>query len=1298
MAGLDSNTKLYLPFDQHTLGATTKDGALEVLDYGSAGSILTQYGNATLTTVNTHVHNACLTLDGSGDYIDCGTTLAGVLSGNNITVSLWAKANTTTANDGVFTIGNFANTSGEFTINWGANANTINGFIDGSSANKVQYVMSDTDDWHHIVLKYDGTTLTLVVDNDTPVTVALSKTLTWTGLKTIIGGYYSSSYTFNGLIADVRVFGSTVSAENITKLYGSVSGTTEAIGGELLWMKGCQDQSGDGCSDSYHIPTFVGTAQLDTAVTKYDDDTTSILFDGDSDCVTVLDSDSFDIVASNSTSYTIDFFVKHSDHSGYEAYISQYQSADYRWTFWHRDGDGMQFYVRNSTGVITTPYGTEITDTDLHHVALIINGTGTTKNIGIYLDGNQTSYLQDDSIASFAGILYIGDKGDGSMYLDGNTSHLRIQASNIFNASPNVGKTDTITVPTAPYTAAAIALEVDTNDAVTVTESVALTIANNVSVSTSVTIAEDVATFIPLLILEKTDSISISDVVPYTTISPCMLPGNPQNVTWTDGTRYWRAWHNCTGNYIQFDYTTDPDNAWTENTNARITTGIFHTYSVHGSDVNVAVVYRDADSDVHFILAKNYTTSFSWGASTELFADATKIYKMPTVKHLGNDRWMVAVIEDNAGSYSIFSRTSKVTNPQNVSSWNAAETIDTATGANQAFCTLATANSGYDAVAVYTDGSALLLKEYSGEAWDESSTAVDTINKSFITKKYETFEIMYTSLVGKIHIAYVKSDNTIVERHYEFGVGLEDEKILSEYDDVHTGPTISIFGDYIFFIWYNHTQSHIHYVQEHISTGTKSEVLHIDVVSGLERIDGSRTDGTQHGAFILWEDSEGLHSKIIGLGLNVNDSVTVAENTAVKLPTLLLTSLDTVFSEKDVSYKGVTLPDSVNQPNVWDKSGTYLQHTDATIEDDSDALNGKALELSASDGLNGTLYYRHYTNGHYWYDNVNNAKGHTVEFRIKVMDDTSSPGTEYEIGYIYITDGTWAYNISIKGGSIFIPGTYISGATQQYNIDLTDTYHVIKAVTIGTSVKVYVDGTLRISATLDYSSGATKMIQMKVGGSSTGSTGVYRIDYLNYLVTRNPELVNTLNLQVIDSVSVAEDVKAVRVIHSGVSNSISITENIATFLPLVIYSSDSVSITENVATALPLVVFSSDLVSITEYIEMFKIGDTEVSDSISIAENITLELANNLTKTDSISIAENVELQLICNLFVSDSITITTYQTSIIPRLYLITYESITITEYDLKHEFLFSYEFENITDELCFKNTIELLEFVSLT
>lgn len=192
--------------------------------------------------------------------------------------------------------------------------------------------------------------------------------------------------------------------------------------------------------------TFNGTAQLDTAETKWG--TAALLLDGNSDYLSIANSEDWYICSDADEDWTIDFWVKHDDHAGTETYIQHYEDGDNSWRIVHVHGSGVRFYVESGAAVvIDTGSGGEITDTNWHHIALCKVGD----EYGLYVDGSQVAYTQDSSVDTFAGSLYIGATGTPGNYYDGSIDELRIDNSNHFSAAPNVGESDTITEPTAEY-------------------------------------------------------------------------------------------------------------------------------------------------------------------------------------------------------------------------------------------------------------------------------------------------------------------------------------------------------------------------------------------------------------------------------------------------------------------------------------------------------------------------------------------------------------------------------------------------------------------------------------------------------------------------------------------------------------------------------------------------------------------------------------------------------------------------------------------------------------------------------
>lgn len=201
-------------------------------------------------------------------------------------------------------------------------------------------------------------------------------------------------------------------------------------------------------SPSQHTVTAHADAQVDTAQKKFG--TGSALFDGTGDYLSVPDSADWDIPVGD---WTLDFQIKFASHSSIEVLFLQYEDAGNYWRLYHNDGLGFNFVVfTDSVSRISMNGGGEITDNNWHHVAICRVGN----NYGIYVDGNQVNYDSNATGTSFNAQLLIGTKQSFIQLFNGHMDEIRIRKANCFDASPVVGLTDTITVPTSAHSVISI--------------------------------------------------------------------------------------------------------------------------------------------------------------------------------------------------------------------------------------------------------------------------------------------------------------------------------------------------------------------------------------------------------------------------------------------------------------------------------------------------------------------------------------------------------------------------------------------------------------------------------------------------------------------------------------------------------------------------------------------------------------------------------------------------------------------------------------------------------------------------
>ncbi len=213
---------------------------------------------------------------------------------------------------------------------------------------------------------------------------------------------------------------------------------------DLVKKKWFEKDSGLGFNDSSstnHTIQEAGESYVTVKQLKFG--AGSSYHDGGDDVVYISDHANWDIAAV----YSVDYWIKHGDHMGTEAHIGQYEDASNQWYIENIHGTGLRFGMKGAGITDWTMTGTEISDTDWHHVLLVRN----TNDWGLYLDGTQIAYKDTPDTDTYAGNLIMGTAFGSSNDFYGWIDEVRIYAGNPFSASPVVGLTDTITIPTKPH-------------------------------------------------------------------------------------------------------------------------------------------------------------------------------------------------------------------------------------------------------------------------------------------------------------------------------------------------------------------------------------------------------------------------------------------------------------------------------------------------------------------------------------------------------------------------------------------------------------------------------------------------------------------------------------------------------------------------------------------------------------------------------------------------------------------------------------------------------------------------------
>jgi hypothetical protein len=307
--------------------------------------------------------------------------------------------------------------------------------------------ITDTD-WHHITLCKIGNVYAIYKDG-VQVTYATTNNIVNVNAPVYIGQSGGNNEYLNGAMDEIRIERGNPFSANPD------SGLTDTIDVPVIAHAPNSDTKlllhGDDFNDASGRPRHEVTnnnVTLDTGVSKWGD--ASAYFNGTNSSLSVPYSKDWDLVADIVTDWTAEFWVKFFDHDGEEYLLAQSEDATNRWEVYHVHGSGIRIRVATNGVQRFVVTGTEITDTNWHHIALIKVG-----NVwSVYQDGVQTIHTTTNEIDVFNAPLTFGTyRPTGVSPFQGWADDIRISKANVYNASPNSGLTDTITVPTGAHSA-----------------------------------------------------------------------------------------------------------------------------------------------------------------------------------------------------------------------------------------------------------------------------------------------------------------------------------------------------------------------------------------------------------------------------------------------------------------------------------------------------------------------------------------------------------------------------------------------------------------------------------------------------------------------------------------------------------------------------------------------------------------------------------------------------------------------------------------------------------------------------
>lgn len=432
--------------------ANGNDGAKEIRDWGATGHIVTQVGTATLSTAQEKFGTTSLLLDGDSDYVtvpdsadwDFGTdpfTIEGWFRFTSVagTQTLWSQwDDADNCNRLMYVANQLIFLSGS-----GGSGNLI--YIIGTFAPVI-------DTWYHIsIIRISNANL------NTSWAFSVDGTLITGASLTLASGAWNC--TMPTLAADIRIGASDgyfagyideVRVSNVARNSADFTPDTSAYTSDantlLLLHMDSQDYSS---VTTPKIPTFVGTAQLNSLPSDEEKFDEAARFDGVSGCFTIPDHADWEL-GGGTGDFCIDFFVKFNSYDNHYI-MSQYLNAANEWCI-SCTGNKLYFFIGDgSANQISAPFTP--TNGVWYHVALErrddASGAG---NWRVFIDGVSQSITLENGNGNFtipdvAGLLYIGQRGSAeATYMDGYLDEVRVSDVTRSNAGT------TFTVPTAAYT------------------------------------------------------------------------------------------------------------------------------------------------------------------------------------------------------------------------------------------------------------------------------------------------------------------------------------------------------------------------------------------------------------------------------------------------------------------------------------------------------------------------------------------------------------------------------------------------------------------------------------------------------------------------------------------------------------------------------------------------------------------------------------------------------------------------------------------------------------------------------
>ena len=262
-AGTDVQTNLVGHWLTDNDDVEDKAGTNDGTNFGSTYS----YDNPPMDLIPSR--QASRSFNGSSDYVDLGNDSSLDFT-SRLTMSFWIKPES--SHNGAilskWTSGLSAVFTNAYTCYFGQDAanDRLKFIVQQSNGTKV--TLSDStvlplSQWSHVVCKADGSNLSVFIDGQSSSSVSYDGTIDVDPVKLLIGKLRQtdSVYTFDGKIADVRIYDTDLTSSQILAIYNGTTDRTNLVGqwltnsDDVLDHAGTNDGTNNGSTYSTDSPS-----------------------------------------------------------------------------------------------------------------------------------------------------------------------------------------------------------------------------------------------------------------------------------------------------------------------------------------------------------------------------------------------------------------------------------------------------------------------------------------------------------------------------------------------------------------------------------------------------------------------------------------------------------------------------------------------------------------------------------------------------------------------------------------------------------------------------------------------------------------------------------------------------------------------------------------------------------------------------------------------------------------------------------------------------------------------------------